>query len=453
MKLPKSVQVILFRETEGGSREYLVLLRRRAGSEDFWQPVSGSLEPGETFRAAAGREVFEETGLTPTTPLVDLDFVDRFRIAPAWLAQYAEGVTHNTQMAFALRTGRFDVMLDPTEHHEFRWEPYERARALVKYEPNKRAFDLIEHGQDRAPRRRFALVLPRRTLDLGARTLVAGVLNVTPDSFSDGGAFLDLERAVDRALAMEASGADIIDIGGESSRPGAAPVSVDEECARVLPVITRLAKQLSIPISIDTTRAHTARAAIDSGAEIVNDISALRFDPDLAALVASTGVGLILMHMRGNPATMQTLAPSTDITGDVETDLLEALSVALDAGVPVDRIVLDPGIGFGKTVDQNVELVARLDRLRRLDRPLLVGTSRKSFLGHLTGRPTDDRLHATLASVTAAILRGAHIVRVHDVGPSVDAARVADAVLDHMPVRRASWGAGLDDTQIDGEPL
>ena len=428
MKEPRSVQVVVYRETTAG-REYLALLRRRKGSPDFWQVVSGSLEAGETFADAARREVAEETGLADLELVEEIGLVDSFRIAEAWRDLYAPDVTHNLQVAFAARVAAGEVRIDAREHVDFRWEPYERARELRHYEPTRRAIDLVERGEHARVRRPFRLELPRRTLDLGSRTLVMGILNVTPDSFSDGGRYFDAERAVARALEMEAEGADIIDVGGESSRPGAAPVAADEEVARVVPIVEALAGQLSIPISVDTTRAATARAALDAGAEIVNDISALRFDPDLARVAADARAGLVLMHMRGTPATMQALAPSGDILADVERDLLAALGAAADGGVEKGRILLDPGIGFGKTADQNVELLSRLDRVARLDRPVLVGTSRKSFLGRLTGRAASDRVAASLASATAAVLRGAHVVRVHDVAATVDAVRVADAVL------------------------
>jgi dihydropteroate synthase len=255
-----------------------------------------------------------------------------------------------------------------------------------------------------------------------------GILNVTPDSFSDGGLHADPAVAVDRALAMVAEGAGIIDVGGESSRPGAAPVTADEERARVVPVIRELSRQSNVLISVDTVRASTAAAAIDAGARMVNDISGLAHDPAMAGTVARAGVALVLMHMRGNPATMQKLPPLDDVLGDIEMRLLEAMEKAVDAGVAEQSLVLDPGIGFGKTVDQNVEILARLDRVAALDRPVLVGTSRKSFLGALTNRGTDERLSASVASVAVAILRGAHVVRVHDVAQAVDAVRVADAV-------------------------
>jgi dihydropteroate synthase len=430
-KEPRSVQVVVYRETDAG-RRYLVLLRRREGSPDFWQPVSGSLEPGETFAQAAARELYEESGISDVESLRDLGLVNSFRIAPAWRPLYAPDVTHNLQVAFGACVTAGEVRIDPREHAEHRWEPYARARELMHYEPNRRAIDLVEHGEERAVRRRFRLELDRRAIDLGARTLVMGVLNVTPDSFSDGGRYADLDAAVDRALEMEAEGADLLDVGGESSRPGAQPVTQEDERRRVVPVVEALAHRLKIPISVDTTRAETARAAIEAGAEILNDISALRFDAELAAVAARAKAGLVLMHMRGTPETMQRLAPSDDILAEVERDLLAALDVAADAGVDLARIVVDPGVGFGKTVAQNVELIARLDRLARLDRPVLVGTSRKSFLGRLTGRDTSDRLAGSLASITAAVLGGAHVVRVHDVAPSVDAVRVADAVLDQV---------------------
>jgi dihydropteroate synthase len=429
MKLPRSVQVVVYRETPAG-REYLVLLRRHEGSDDFWQPVSGSLEPGESWAEAAAREVAEEAGFDALRELREIGLVNRFEIAPAWRPKYADGVTHNTQAAFAARVDATEVRLDAREHVEYRWEPYGRARELMRYEPNRRALDLVERGEERLVRRHYDWPIARRTLELGRRTLVMGVLNVTPDSFSDGGRFFDVERAVARALEMEAEGADILDVGGESSRPGSAPVPPEEELRRVVPVVEALAGRVAIPISVDTTRAATARAAVAAGAEILNDISALRFDADLATVAAETGAGLVLMHMRGTPATMQRLAPAEEIFDEIERDLLVALGTAEARGVAATRVVLDPGIGFGKTVEQNVALIARGDRLARLDRPVLVGTSRKSFLGKLTGRETGDRLAATVASVAAAVLRGAHVVRVHDVREAVDAVRVADAVLD-----------------------
>jgi dihydropteroate synthase len=273
--------------------------------------------------------------------------------------------------------------------------------------------------------------LPRRTLALGERTLVMGVLNVTPDSFSDGGQFYGFDAALAHAEAMIADGADIIDIGGESTRPGSEPVTAAEELRRVLPLIEQLAKRGGVAISVDTTKSEVARAALDAGAEIVNDISALRFDFRVADEAARTGAGLLLMHSRGTPATMQKLPPVADVLKEVTHSLRASVAMAEKRGVERARIAVDPGIGFGKMVEQNVELIAKLDQLTRAfpDLTLVVGTSRKSFIGKLLGdAPADQRLHGTMASVTAAILNGAHVIRVHDVRAAVETARVADAI-------------------------
>jgi dihydropteroate synthase len=273
--------------------------------------------------------------------------------------------------------------------------------------------------------------LSRRALPLGGRTLVMGVLNVTPDSFSDGGRFYDHRAALAQAERMIGEGADIIDVGGESTRPGSEPVAADEELRRVLPVIARLAEAGRAAVSIDTTKSEVARAAIDAGAEIVNDISALRFDRRVADEAARAGAGLVLMHSRGTPATMQGLPPVEDVFAEVTRGLRKAVAEAERRGVSREQIAVDPGVGFGKTAGQNVELVARFDLFASAfpDLALAVGTSRKSFIGKLLGdAPADARLHGTLATVTAAILRGAHVVRVHDVRPAVETARVADAI-------------------------
>jgi len=282
--------------------------------------------------------------------------------------------------------------------------------------------------------------IKNRSLPIGQRTLVMGILNVTPDSFSDGGKFLSPNDALAQAEQMIAEGADIIDIGGESTRPGAALITAEEEMQRVLPVIGQLARHSSIPISIDTTKAAVARAALDAGAAIVNDISALRFDFHIADEVAKAGAGLVLMHSRGTPATMQRLPPVADVLEDVTSSLRGSIAMAERRGVKRESIVIDPGIGFGKTAEQNVELIAKLDQLAAAfpDFPILIGTSRKSFIGHLlkdlfkdgNGNPVPaaDRLHGTTASVTASILKGVHIVRVHDVRAAVEAVLVADAI-------------------------
>jgi dihydropteroate synthase len=270
-----------------------------------------------------------------------------------------------------------------------------------------------------------------RTLPLGRRTLVMGVLNATPDSFSDGGLFHDARAALARADAMIEEGADIIDVGGESTRPGSRPVAAGEELRRVLPVIERLAKSDRVAVSIDTTKSEVARAALDAGAEIVNDVSGLRFDPALADVAADRGAGLILMHSRGAFETMHGQEPVEDIISEVGRGWRESVAEAERRGVRREKIVLDPGVGFGKTQEQNVELIAKLDELSRAfpDFPLLVGTSRKSFVGHLLGgAPVNKRVHGTMATVAAAVLRGAAIVRVHDVRAAVETARVADAI-------------------------
>jgi dihydropteroate synthase len=274
------------------------------------------------------------------------------------------------------------------------------------------------------------------TLPVSGRTLVMGILNVTPDSFSDGELFLSPEKALAHAEQMIADGADIIDVGGESTRPGAMLVSPEEEIQRVIPVIETLAKRTKIPISIDTTKALVARAALDAGAAIVNDISALRFDFHIADEVANSGAGLVLMHSRGTPATMQRLPPVADILEEVIRSLRSSIGMAERRGVRRESIVVDPGIGFGKTQEQNIELIAKLDQLAAAfpDFPILIGTSRKSFIGRLLqseageAAPASDRLHGTMATIAAAVLRGARVVRVHDVKPAVETVRVLDAV-------------------------
>jgi dihydropteroate synthase len=273
--------------------------------------------------------------------------------------------------------------------------------------------------------------LARRSLAYGERTLVMGVLNITPDSFSDGGSFYSPERAIEHALEMVAEGADIIDIGGESTRPASDFVSAEEELRRVLPVIEKLINQTSIPISVDTTKSSVARAVLAAGAEIINDISALRFDPAIADEVAKAKAGLVLMHSRGTPKTMQQLAPVTDILSEVIGGLHESITVAKQNGVSDEMIAVDPGIGFGKTAEQNVELIVKLDRLvaEFAGFPIMIGTSRKSFIGKLLDNASaGERLYGTIASVAASVLKGAHIVRVHDVRATVDAIKVADAI-------------------------
>jgi len=273
--------------------------------------------------------------------------------------------------------------------------------------------------------------LARRSLAYGERTLVMGVLNVTPDSFSDGGQFFSLERAVAHAEQMADEGADLIDIGGESTRPGSEFVSEAEELRRVIPVIERLAGISSVPISIDTTKSSVARAALEAGAEIVNDVSGLRFDPQIADEVANAKAGLLLMHSRGTPKTMQQLSAVYNVMKEVIDSLRESISFARQCGVASQNIAIDPGIGFGKTAEQNLGLIANLEQLARefSDFPIVIGTSRKSFIGKLLDNaPADQRLYGTIASSVAAAMNGAHIVRVHDVQAAVEAMRIADAI-------------------------
>jgi len=273
--------------------------------------------------------------------------------------------------------------------------------------------------------------LRSRTLELGERTLVMGVLNVTPDSFSDGGRYLDAGEAVRRALEMEAEGADIIDVGGESTRPGSEGVKAETELGRVLPVIEGLHGRLKIPISIDTQKAAVARAAIAAGAEMVNDVSALRADAEMGEAMRRAGVPVVLMHMRGRPKTMQKRPFARDVMRDVMRGLREAMERARRAGIGRSRVILDPGIGFGKSMEQNCEVLARLPELARLGCPLLVGTSRKSFIAKLLGGTGEDnRVWGTAATVAAAALGGAHIVRVHDVREMAQVVRMADAIAE-----------------------
>jgi dihydropteroate synthase len=259
---------------------------------------------------------------------------------------------------------------------------------------------------------------------------IMGVVNVTPDSFSDGGAFLDRDAAVNHGLRLAFEGADLLDIGGESTRPGAEPVAEREELARVLPVIEGIrAADSEVRISIDTSKAGVAAAALDAGAGYVNDVTALRGDPDMAALVAERGVDVCLMHMVGTPRTMQAEAHYDDVVADVRDFLEERIAAAVAAGIALERIEIDPGIGFGKNVDHNLELLGRLRELTTLGRPVVLGTSRKSFLGKITGRETAERMPATLATIVMGYERGAEVFRVHDVAPARDALCVAAATL------------------------
>jgi dihydropteroate synthase len=255
-----------------------------------------------------------------------------------------------------------------------------------------------------------------------------GVVNVTPDSFSDGGLYLNPERAIRRGKQLIAEGADLLDVGGESTRPGSGGVSADDELARVAPVLEGLADAGS-GISIDTSKAAVAEAALDAGAEIVNDVTALRGDPELAAVCAQRGCGVVLMHMLGTPRTMQESPTYEDVVDDVKSFLAERVEHAVGAGIAEERIWVDPGIGFGKTLEHNLELLRRLGELSSLERPICVGTSRKSFIGRITGREVDQRLGGTIASNVLALANGAEVFRVHDARPVRDALEVAEVLL------------------------
>src|SRR5271168_2296246 len=283
------------------------------------------------------------------------------------------------------------------------------------------------------PRKKFRLKLRSGTLVLGERTLVMGVLNVTPDSFSDGGKYEQPELAIKRALAMEMAGADLLDIGGESTRPGSEAPSASQELDRILPVLEELRGRMKIPISVDTRRSAVAELAVRAGAEIINDVSGLKNDVRIAEIAAKYGVPLILMHMRGEPGTMQRGPFARNVIKDAMQRLRESVAKARKAGVAKSQIILDPGIGFGKSYSQNYELLQKLPQLAVLGYPLLVGTSRKGFLGATLARegkpaPPEERIWGTAATVTVSILGGAHIVRVHDVAEMVQVARVADCV-------------------------
>lgn len=268
-----------------------------------------------------------------------------------------------------------------------------------------------------------------KTLELGLRTRLMGIVNLTPDSFSDGGRFQEDLAAVDYCFELVEQGIDILDLGGESSRPGAAPISPQEEQDRVLPVLESIRSKTTIIISVDTWKASVARHALESGADVVNDIRALRFDPEMAEVVARYQAGVVLMHMRGTPETMQVIPPSPDILTEVLDDLQVSVNQAHKCHIPHDRILLDPGIGFGKTVQDNLVLMNRLPELARLNLPILVGPSRKGWIGAILDRPVDDRVLGTAGACACCIMRGAHVLRVHDAEEVRQVTDIVDAIL------------------------
>lgn len=263
----------------------------------------------------------------------------------------------------------------------------------------------------------------------GQKTYVMGILNVTPDSFSDGGIHYTLDRAVARAREMVEEGADIIDIGGESTRPSADPVPPDEEIGRVIPVLERLVNEVDVPISVDTYKSDLARMALERGATIINDISGLRADPRMPGVVAEFGCPVVAMHIKGTPKNMQDNPTYVDAVGEIIEYLRGSIDLALQAGLPGEKIIVDPGIGFGKTTAHNLEIMRRLEEFRALEQPLLIGTSRKSFIGNILNLPVEERLFGTAATVAIAIANGADIVRVHDVRAMKQVARMTDAMV------------------------
>jgi len=278
-------------------------------------------------------------------------------------------------------------------------------------------------------RKGYLLEIGQRVLDLSSRTHLMGVLNVTPDSFSDGGRFFELEEAVEQGLKLAEEGADIIDVGGESTRPGSEPVAIEEELRKVIPVIEELAKRIKTPVSIDTYKSRVAKEALDSGASMVNDITGLRFDPEIKKVVAKYDVPVVLMHIQGTPKNMQESPKYENLLEDVKSYLSQSISIAEKAGIGEDKIIIDPGIGFGKTLNDNLMILKNLVEFKNLGRPVMIGVSRKSFIGKILDLPTDERLEGSLASMAVAIMNGANILRVHDVKESKRVAKLVDAIL------------------------
>jgi len=274
----------------------------------------------------------------------------------------------------------------------------------------------------------FTLNWSDNTLNLDQRTHIMGILNVTPDSFSDGDEYLELDKAIEHGLGMANDGADIIDVGGESTRPYSKKISTNEEIDRVIPVIEALHKELTIPVSIDTYKSDVAREALNVGASMINDISALRFDPHMASIASDAGVPLILMHMKGTPDNMQENPSYDDLISEIMEFLKNAIKRSVTAGIKENLIIVDPGIGFGKTFDDNLKIIKELFRFRSLQRPILLGTSNKSFIGHILDKEVHERDIGTMATIATGVMNGAHIVRVHNVRKAVETVKITDSI-------------------------
>ena len=267
-----------------------------------------------------------------------------------------------------------------------------------------------------------------KEFDLSQRTFIIGILNITPDSFYDGGRFSNVDEAVRQGIKMAEEGADIIDIGGESTRPGSEPISLEEELSRVIPVIERLSQEIKTPLSIDTYKSIVAKKALDSGASMINDISALRFDPEMKKIPAEYEVPIVLMHIKGTPKNMQENPYYDDVMKEISFYLKESITIAKDSGIKEDKIIIDPGIGFGKRLEDNLDILKNLSMLKSLGKPILVGPSRKSFIGKVLDLPPEERLEGSLGALAVAILNGANLVRVHDVKESSRVAKLVDAI-------------------------
>jgi len=276
--------------------------------------------------------------------------------------------------------------------------------------------------------KKFTIKIGKKLFDLSQRTFVIGILNITPDSFYDGGKFSNLDEAVKRGIKMACEGADIIDIGGESTRPGSEPIGLEEELSRVIPVIERLSKEIEVPLSIDTYKSFVAKKALDSGASMINDISALRFDPEMKKIAAEYKVPIVLMHIKGTPKNMQDDPYYDDVMKEISSYLKESITIAKDAGIEEDKIIIDPGIGFGKRLEDNLNILKNLSILKTLEKPILVGPSRKSFIGKVLDLPPEERLEGSLGALAVAIFNGANLVRVHDVKESLRVAKLVDAI-------------------------